>query len=451
VDHDVPTGRRLSARPAPHRRLTLLALVATGLVGLHAPARAEGPDLLTPDLRFVLGPDFGTEAGILTVDSLARLLWLYEEPLGAALRIDESTTAGFLAARLGRSLKLLFLDFPLAIMSVNIVHEVFGHGPRVRELGQSPAFVFRLPEPYDLIFESGRVGSGAASTSFAWSGNLDYDVATVAGGVDADQLHAAMIGARVVRRGGVMHHGEALTYLLSKTTYVQDLGDPRHAREGGDIALYVRLLALRHGRWQAAAIDDVARSLQLSYLVGAFADWTLWWALFRLGHHGATGEATDVLPMIALGPVRLLPTVRFGLSPFGAEHTLEVLAAYDGMLLGARARATFSGLASAWGGGLEAIGWRPGGGLELGGTLDLWTQPELVLEQRGVLDRRQAFGGALALHATWSLASGLGVTGKLAYKSRGYLVGQPLDAGFHGYLGLSLAFDGRPSLVPETR
>ena len=58
-----------------------------------------------------------------------------------------------------------------------------------------------------------------------------------------------------------MHYGEALTYFLAKTTYLGSLANPREAGAIDDVSAYVRLTALRFGRWQPAAIDSVADSL----------------------------------------------------------------------------------------------------------------------------------------------------------------------------------------------
>ncbi|MFO0748385.1 MAG: hypothetical protein U1F43_22385 [Myxococcota bacterium] len=304
-----------------------------------------------------------------------------------------------------------------------------------------------MPFPYDALFDSGPDGAALAFTNVATSGNLDYDTALYAGGIDANQLEAAAIGARVVRRGGALHYGEALSYFTAKTTYLGSLLSPRTAGPTDDVSAYVRFLALRFGRWQSAAIDAVSDNLQTAYLAGGLLDWTLWWSFFRVADYLATGDVIGTLPLIELGPVRLLPNLRFALSPFGPEHALELLAGYDGMQLGARVRTTFSGLASAWGAAVEAHGVRLGAGLEVGATVDVWSQPELVLEQRGVLDHRQGWGSALGVELTWTLTHRVGLSGKLAWKSRGYVTGLPLDEGVYGFLGLSIAFDDRPALL----
>jgi hypothetical protein len=79
--------------------------------------------------------------------------------------------------------------------------------------------------------------------------------------------------------------------------------------------------------------------------------------------------------------------------------------------------------------------------LALGGELDVWSQPETLLEQRAVYERPQIRGFNAALSGDLRLIGSLGITGKLAYKTRGFLAGQPVDDGVYGYVGASIALD----------
>jgi hypothetical protein len=75
--------------------------------------------------------------------------------------------------------------------------------------------------------------------------------------------------------------------------------------------------------------------------------------------------------------------------------------------------------------------------VKVSGELDVWYQPELT-DARAYYDRRNRAGGSAAVHARVDLAWGLGLYGKLGYKTEGYLPAQPLGAGIVGFAGVSL-------------
>ena len=49
-----------------------------------------------------------------------------------------------------------------------------------------------------------------------------------------------------------------------------------------------------------------------------------------------------------------------------------------------------------------------------------------------------------ALSGDLRIYGGVGLTARLAYKTRGYLAGQPIDEGLYGYVGASIALDRGP-------
>jgi hypothetical protein len=118
---------------------------------------------------------------------------------------------------------------------------------------------------------------------------------------------------------------------------------------------------------------------------------------------------------------------------------LDLFMAKGSTVIDVYARVGSSGLASYTGGGVRALGWRPHARVSLGAELDVWNQPALLLEQRNVYDPPQRWGVNGGAFGTWTLFGSLGITGKIAYKSSGYLMGQPIDAGAYGYFGVTIA------------
>lgn len=72
-----------------------------------------------------------------------------------------------------------------------------------------------------------------------------------------------------------------------------------------------------------------------------------------------------------------------------------------------------------------------------GAELDVWSQPATLLDVRNAYVRPQVFGASGGVTGSVDIAAGFGVLAKLAYKSAGYLQGQPLDEGVYGWAGLT--------------
>jgi hypothetical protein len=71
--------------------------------------------------------------------------------------------------------------------------------------------------------------------------------------------------------------------------------------------------------------------------------------------------------------------------------------------------------------------------IDLGGTLNLWSQPE----NQGFYDNRGKFGGALELQAGYALGKGFSTVLSTQYKSSGWMIGNPyLDDNFSFRVGV---------------
>jgi hypothetical protein len=115
------------------------------------------------------------------------------------------------------------------------------------------------------------------------------------------------------------------------------------------------------------------------------------------------------------------------------------LADPNGRLLDVYARVGTSGLASYYGAGARLLAVRVTNRLTLGGELDVWRQPQILLE-RGVFDPPMRVGVNVGGFIDVRLTNELSLTGKLAAKTDGYVMGQPIGGGPYGYLGMSLAW-----------
>jgi hypothetical protein len=416
---------------------------------LGARAVAEAPlPVAATELVFVADPHFGMEGGARTVLSLGRLWFRFEERLPLPT-LDEQDPLGKALGVAGRALLLSFVDGPLVQLEYALIHEVFGHGARARDLGEQAVYSFKLPVPYREILDPNDHTTGGASTGITNAPPIaarDRLLLIDGGGLESGYLTARWLNRRLVANNGRLEEDQLLLYAIAKLEYstsffASDLAK-NGAAGGDDVRQYLTDLQDRFDRWRPADRANLGQRLRNAYLFNLI-DPTLVFAGYQTLRRLYFGEWSGELPLWpSFGDLVLYPVPRFELSPFGAEHALDLYAARGGWVGDLYFRIGSSGLASYFGGGLFLRGFEPVEGLELGGELDLWEQPLILLDVANDYDRPSRFGANVGLLASFHLLSGLGLTAKLAAKSAGYLLGQPIDPGVYGYLGLSF----RPGL-----
>jgi hypothetical protein len=405
----------------------------------------------TPEEGFLVAdPKYGMEAGVLTGRSLTRVAFEYERalPPWVTTSSDEGLPPTWLGL-LARVAKTTFLDVPIATSASAAIHEVFGHGARGREFDRDPSYSFALPEPYGYFFG---LGGHHATTNFGKSGDndRDKDLAETAGGTEANFLTAHVVDVDMVRRDGLVHHSDLILY-FSKLVYLPSIYDSRLLTRGAldagdDIDSYVTLLQDRFNRFRPSDRTAIVNRLRTAY-VWNLADPTLVWAAYA--------TAVDVLwrgkrearaPLPHVGDMTFYMTPRFDLSPFGAEHYLDVMLAKKSAVLDVYGRVGSSGLASYTGAGVRALhvplsmlgartSWTER--VNVGAELDAWDQPQMMVGVRNAYARPNVFGANGGVTADARVVSGLGITARIAYKTSGFLTGAPLEEGVHGWAGIS--------------
>jgi hypothetical protein len=409
--------------------------------------RAQGDEPSRPDLVFVTDPKFGMEGGIRTTLSMGQIVFRYDELLPDVLHVKNPTAERALGV-FGRFVEAFFLDDAIASVETTFIHEVFGHGARAREFGQSPTYVFSLPQPYAFLLSPHEAFEGVTEVT-SLTGNRDRDIAIVEAGVEANFLTAHWINEQIVSNHGWARDSDLDVYLASKTAYVTtflsrdihvsttEVTDPTGGSD--DIVRYVSELQDRTNRWRPSDRVAIVGKLQTAYAWN-YVDPTFFFAIYNeLVNRLYLGEHYGRIPLPSVGGVTFYPETRFNLSPFGAEHYVDVFLGKGTVVADVYARLGSSGLAAYDGGGVRVLGLRPCPWLAFGAELDAWSQPELLLAQRNTYSPPQALGLNGGLFGTFKLYGALSLAGKIAYKTGGYLMGQPLDAGPYGYVGVSVA------------
>lgn len=400
------------------------------------------------DVELLIAPQLGMEAGARSLLGVRQVIFLYDGALSRALAFDETGWQRRALAVVGRLLKLTFLDATIDRFLATVNHEVFGHGARARELGQWPSYSFGVPFPWGAVVDPSQTHAGY--TTWQATGIADQELLISAGGLEAEAVSSDRVALRGLR-DGALSYPLALHYLTSRVSYLPRWIDPSvigtHT-DGDDPDEYARQLKNRFNLWGPSSALAVSQRLRLAWAT-QFLD-PLWWLCATqvvVGYVGR-GERVAAIPQLRAGGLAFFPMVRLELSPFGAEHTLDVTAQGQTFLASVYVRAVSSGLATAVGGGARVFEWEVHPAVRLSGSLDVWSQPELILDWRNAFDGVQRLGVSGVVEAKWRPVPRLGVIGQLGAKTAGYVAGQPPREGVFGLVGVSLLLEGESPAVP---
>jgi len=340
-------------------------------------------------------------------------------------------------ARALRLAELSLVWLPLNYFAMEVQHEVFGHGYRIRDINHGKVKVtdydFDGPPPY---------GSGGAATFFSISKQLtttDMTCISMAG-IESSQILSQLtqfkwLGSRTV------DPRQTILYLVNRynlNLYASSIeGDEI---EGHDLSNYVRFLNYTYSQ-KRLNVSDV-RNLAWINLVDPFT----YYALFAWFHYLSSGKETG-LPMIPIKEYGYLFGAHLNLTPFGPEYS------FDNYLLKGSAPIYFY-LKSGWHAGntYEGIGifakelWTFNK-FSIGIRSDLWRQPKLLLTpaDTSIIDidldsppnpetplypsseqHRKQLGFAFSTIGTYQVNRVYGFQAELGYKTRGFLPGYSL-------------------------
>ena len=400
-----------------------------------ATAQTTTPALVDRDLTVGAGATLAVAAG----DLVARA-----EHIVVPDRLLDEHGAGRRTANIAyRSAKLLLFDRPQEAWLMVANHEVFGHGGRVRELFDGYLrFHLDVPKPY---------GDGGGVTLY--SPDRDATVhelqAITIGGMEANTVGAASLSRRAFVEQRLTPRA-ALRYLefgLDAFDYMRHTRDEGE-RAGHDVADFLVLYNLVGDFVGAEPLT--ASTLRRETWIN-LANPMVASAAFTIARYLATGAEETRVFVLPVGDWRVMPGMRYGLTPFGTEWEVTTDAAYRSRTGAVAFRLGRAPLTSPWGltlmiDALKVREWR----VELGG--DLWRQPPLALGARpdfgvDVIGADLTWGGAVRSRIE-SPAIPKGplpatVIVDVGVKTSGFVKGDPLDGGLVLRAGLGLPLGRR--------
>lgn len=331
----------------------------------------------------------------------------------------------------GRGLEEYFIWNQVDMLAAVTQHEVFGHGYRLRELGETPAGYYITPW-----------GGG---TRWEYNGALAVGKVTA---VSVAGLEAEAIMARDMKmqwmRDGVIDGRLAPTYTQVAQsvfwyTLVTHLGKTEsNGLVGNDVSSYIYLLNATYGN------NKYNHSSLMKMALYNLIDPMTFYAYISMFYYIGTGETSWKFPMFTIrNNIQYLPNIRIGYAPYAPEAYFEnfFVINHEPVYVYVKGSGKSLGVGAAfdniWFYSKGAIGFR----------VDGWHQNKFItsatlddLDATGTAYRptlkERIWGGALSVTGTMKVSQKLKLYGEIGGKSAGYLPGYPLEAAAIGRLGL---------------
>ena len=355
---------------------------------------------------------------------------------------------------------VLFWD-PLNSLCATVQHEFFGHGYRIREIGEKYAGVdnYTIGWPFPYSTGGGMTEFGVSDAITATQMNAIAIAGIESEGILARQLKMKwMVDRQMDGRSATLYYNtqQALFLYALATSIDSNSFNPtdeltikgKYPEDGNDLAMFVYwnnlmnpTTPLSEGRLLALSAFNFLDAFTL-YVPYA------WWI------YVLEGEKVDT-PMFKLKGFSYLPNYKLTLAPFGIEHNIENFFSKGDRPYYVYVKWGKNGGEYSLGAGFEGLELFSINGVNIGLKIDVWKQPSdskspkvigLLLGDDVPID----FGATKTLYGMeTSIISRtyLGEKGvpfyfyfEGGYKTKGFLPGYSLNSGVFWRLGLSSTF-----------
>ncbi len=323
-----------------------------------------------------------------------------------------------------RLLKTALLDFQIDYLTYIVQHEIFGHGYRLREYGyKDNRYEVSMFPPY---------GTGGGVAFFGDRGTrlLSQQEAILirSGGMEATNMIAQSLQTKWMMRGDI-HYRESLLFLLALndyTRYIHRTYKGRWVGAGNDVLSYLDYVydfQLGLNIEDRLTLEELAKKSKLN-LINTFG-------LFSIYTYVKTflwdGNDTFDFPMIKFGNVQWLPSIRFGLNPFGTSVVIENFFKKNEDLIIMSTSIGSKNIDRYWGGGIKFYR-NLSQKVQIGIHGNFWRHPEFWI---GGPTRQYIEAGIVGsiigeLNLQFANSKHMGLFAQLGYKGHGYIEGEQL-------------------------
>jgi hypothetical protein len=296
-------------------------------------------------------------------------------------------------------------------------HEVFGHGARVRGIGQG----WKV-RSYKFDID----GSGLTSYRFNPNSPSQYTPAVTVAGMQATEVLGNKIKDRMIDSEKINPvYGAA--YLMSAGDQIVYTYLTEYEGKGHDVKSYIEEMNDIYGK------NYLSKRKIKSRTAISLLDPFLYFSAYAL----ATGEDFE-FPMISLGDWKYLPAFRSIWTPYGTENKWLNLFKTPSTPMQLNLWSGKNKSGSSWGG--EAIVDRIYGheNIDVGFNIAAWQQPKMFLAKP--LNAPKKRGYSAEGNVKLNLQETSAIYASIGYKSNGFRVGYPMNSGMLFRMGLAFKF-----------
>lgn len=357
------------------------------------------------------------------------LVWAEDRLVGTRW-FSEKGFLGKTGGVIFRYAKYAFVDLPMSHFLVVLAHEYFGHGARYRELNiENVHYRVDMPPPYGK-------GGGEASASIGPGVINEHELlAILVGGVEVHSILSKRLSLRWIARRKIQYQ-EAVLYFWAweiMFRYIQKTDENLATTvDDNDISVYVRRINRLNGYTDLDNLPMDVKDLKSRTMIDVANPFLLYTVFTWAKTYLWDGNNSTGFPMLNIGGVGYIPSLRTGLTPFGLEYHLENYLRFENKVSLIDLRIGDQTFHNSWGGvGLLIQNMYENERFSLDMNLDVWSQPEIEIGGNPVTSKGGGFGGAFSLRGYYDFASSqypISAMVELGYKSPGFLEGYVLDA-----------------------
>lgn len=337
--------------------------------------------------------------------------------------------------------KLMTIDHFQAHYTKLLQHEVFGHGARYREFGfKGNAFNIQAPLPF------GSGGAYATSPSYNIE-NPQKNLARLFGGIESSTLYSQTIAQNSLLNNS-FHYKDALLYIKTNNdffryaliTFRRYDNNSLTYTIGGDIGRYLFLLNEIYVPYSNNNTYKINYIFARSFLT--LANPYQIFSFYTLGNYVLKGKkGMKNIPMIKFGKFRYLPALGYNMTPFGTEYVFNNYVKLEKRLFNLEISVGDGFYEKFYNVTAKAFDVLNHEKISLNIYGTLWNQPEMDLNRNFFEHTPNKIGGALKADITFrpnKANENFGFFLQTGYKTKGYLLGEYLDANFIFRFGMSI-------------
>lgn len=315
-----------------------------------------------------------------------------------------------------------------------IQHEYMGHGFRGREFNAKINSYNILPR---------FLGGGVINVH----GDISYYGQLL---VDAGGTESTTIFAREAFRQSLLNdyffHYDLYTFLQKGELTIYIFTTPKVGSPAWNDALNSEDPARYITNFVKKSKDDektILKSLQKG-AIWSFADPSIWmsWVNWGMDYLGQ-GKEQVRNQMFNIKSIHFLPYTDFNLSPFGYEYYAGVYLKYNKTLYETYYRWSSGNVdGKSYGLGINFINLLRYSHLRFDIGFDFWKQGFNLLyyEKDNNKYQKDVITGKIYVKTFYTISNFFSLMGQASYKGEGYLMGNPIEKGFNGKIGIALNF-----------